>query len=350
MTKLNSPLRDAAKALFTLKHGLFLFSLLMLSPLWASDKLFFWETQMLGGYDFETEETILYSHHPHHAMQKPSLGFDYLQRLSGETGDWGLIAIQYRVAYQDKQYPRFASQLYNAYFKLKAKPLDVWIGSNKPALGLSQNLDNHAALLTDMSSRVFTFDRDWGIGAGKDFGKWQLTLSLTNGSGMRLYNREGNYLLAGRLGLGNFNAENINFGISAAHGKVLEAMGYVLGHPNSATGEYILHEMTYLGADANLRYLNLELKADLLAGSFYHKEAYAAMLRAGWNLFTEDKLKLEAQVLHSRQVQKNLSNCSAAIAYKLTPDLTLRALTDYQAQDQIWKLVGQIYFYKPFSQ
>ncbi len=350
MTKLNSSFRDAALAPLTLKLGLFLLALLMLSPLRAADKLFFWEAQMLGGYDFGSQEPILYSHHPHHAMQKPSLGLDYLQRLGGETGDWGLIAIQYRVAYQDKQDPRFASQLYNAYFKLKANPLDVWIGSNKPALGLSQNLDNHAALLTDMSSRVFTFDRDWGIGAGKDFGKWQPTLSLTNGSGMRLYNKGGNYLLAGRLGMGNFNADNFNFGVSGVHGKVLEAMGYVLGHPNSATGEYILHDMNYLSADANLRYLNLELKAELLAGSFYHKDAFAALLRAGWSRFDEDKLKLEAQVLHSRQVQKDLSNYSIAIAYKLTPDLTLRALTDYQAQDQNWKIVGQMYFYKPFSQ
>lgn len=336
--------------LFARKFSLLLLSLLILSPFWAADKLLFWEAQIVGAYDLQAEEAIWYSHHPHHAMQKPSLGFDYLQRLGSETGDWGLIAVQYRVAYQDKQDPRFASQLYNAYFKLKAKPLDVWLGSNKPALGLSQNLDNHAALLADMSSRVFTFDRDWGIGAGKDFGKWQPAVSLTNGSGMRLYNEEGNYLLAGRLGLGNFNTDNYNFGISVAQGKVLEAMGYVLGHPNSATGEYIRHEMSYLGADANLRYLNLELKADLLGGSFYHKEAYAALLRAGWNLFEEDKLKLETQVLHSHQVQKDITNYSAAIACKLSSDLTLRTMTDYQAQDKNWKLVAQLYFYKPFTQ
>lgn len=350
MDQRNSSFLGAGGLPCALKIGLLASMLLMLSPLLANDKLFFWEAQMVGGYDLEAGQAILYSHHPHHAMQKPSIGFDYIQRLGSENRDWGLIALQYRVAYQETQEPRFASQLYNAYLKLNARPLDLWIGSNKPALGLNQNLDNHAALLPDMSSRVFTYDRDWGIGAARDYRFWQPSLSLSNGSGMRLYNKEGNYLLAGRLGLGNFNAANYNLGFSAAHGKVLEAMGYTLGHPNSSTGEYILHDMNYLGMDANLRYLNYELKADLLAGRFYRKEAYAALLRAGYNLLPEDGLKLEAQVLHSRQVDNELTDYSAAAALRLNPDLMLRAMSVYQAQKKEWKLVAQLYFYKPFSQ
>ncbi len=349
MIRKHRSLRDAGRPGFGSTICLAIINLLLLTPLLANDKLFFWEAQMVGAYDFADQEIALYSHHPHHAMQKPSLGFDYVQRLGVENRDWGLIAIQYRVAYQESQEPRFASQLYNAYIKLKTNPLDVWIGSNKPALGLNQNLDNHAALLADMSSRVFNYDRDWGLGIGKDLGLWQPALSITNGSGMRLYNREGNYLISGRLGLGNFNSQNFNFGFSGAHGRVLEAMGYMLGHPEASTGEYTLHKMNYLGMDANLRYLNYELKADLLAGSFFDQQAYAALIRAGYNLFAEDRLKLEAQVLHSHQVNTDLSNYSLAASLQITPDITFRAMTDYLAQDEEWKLAAQLYFYKPFS-
>lgn len=349
MPRINSTPGVAGGVSLLAKRMLALLLLLPILPLSAGDTLLFWEAQMVGAYDGNREEFQLYSHYSHHAMQKPSMGFGLIKRFGSEYGDWGILALQYRVAYQNEQRPRFASQLYNAYFKAKTEAADIWMGSNKPALGLSYRLDNHAALLSDMTSRVFTYDRDWGIGAEKDYGLIKPAISITNGSGMRLYNKKGNYLLAGRLGIGNYEKSNYNLGISTAHGKVLEAMGYTLGHPDSQTGEYPLHGMSYLGVDGAWRYRNYEWKTDLLAGEFYHEDAYAAMLRGTVNLMDEDKLKLEGQILHSLQVKKDLTNYAAAVAYQITPDIALRTMADYNVQDENWRFVAQIYFYKPFS-
>ena len=338
--------------LFPAKLSLILVTMLlscMSLTLSASDSVLFLEGQMVGAYDSATDEAILYSHHVHDSMQKPSLGFDLVKRFSNESRDWGILAVQYRVAYQKDIKPRFASQLFNAYYKQKLPMFDLWIGSNKPALGLSSTLDNHAALLSDMSMKVFTFDRDWGIGMDKDLNSYKLSFSATNGSGQKIYNKQGNYLLAGRFGVGNYNKSNFNIGLSAAHGKVLEAMGYTLGHPNSSDGEYILHNMDYLGLDGSYRYLNMDIKADALWGEFYHKPARAYLLRAGLNMLDEDKLVVEAQALHSKYVVFESINLSIATSYKLNADFTIRAMADYNIDTDEYKLVGQLYFYKPFG-
>jgi hypothetical protein len=282
-------------------------------------------------------------------MQKPSVGFDLVKRFGNEYRDWGLLAIQYRVAYQHDTKPRFASQLYNAYYKQKLPGLDVWLGSNKPAAGLTSNLDNHAALLSDMSMKVFTYDRDWGLGVEKDMDWLKLSASATNGSGMQIYNRQGNYLLAGRMGLGNLNKSNYNLGLSGAHGKVLEAMGYKIGHLDTQSGEYILHGMDYVGLDGSLRYLNMDLKFDSLIGEFYAKPARALMLRSGIRLMEEERLTIEAQGFYSKYVVFEAKNVALAAAFKLTSDVTLRAMGDYSISDDSYKIIGQIYYYKPLG-
>ncbi len=315
----------------------------------AADSVIFVEAQMVGAYDSANDQTVLYSHHVHDSMQKPSVGFDMVKRFGNDTGDWGILAIQYRVAYQNELKPRFASQLYNAYYKHKLPILDLWIGSNKPALGLSSTLDNHAALLSDMTMKVFTYDRDWGIGADKDMDVYKLSFSATNGSGQRLYNKEGNYLLAGRMGWGNFNKSNFNIGISAAHGKVLEAMGYTLGHPSVTSGEYILHGMDYLGLDGAYRYLNMDIKVDALTGEFYNKPARAYLLRGGLHLMEEDRLNIEAQALYSKYAVFETTNLALAASFKLNADFTFRAMANYNMDNESYKLAAQAYYYKPLG-
>ncbi len=325
------------------------FLILGVTTLSAEDTLLFVEAQMVGGYSSPEDGFVWYSHHQYDAMQKPSLGFDLIKRFSNESRDWGMLALQYRVAYQKDNKPRFASQLYNAYFKYKAPFADLWIGSNRPATGLSSSLDNHASLLPDMTMKVFTYDRDWGIGAEREGDLLKVSASLTNGAGMRIYNKDGNYMLAARLGIGNLNKHNYNVGISAVHGKVLEAMGYRLGHTDTVDGSYILHDENYLGVDASLRYLNYDLKVDALSGNFYDQPARALMIRAGARFFDEDRLSLEAQYLHSKHAVFENTDLSAGLAWKLSPDVTLRTMYNYHTQDKAYKIIGQIYYYKPFG-
>ncbi len=54
----------------------------------AADHLLYFEAQGIAGYSTEQKKTIYYSQNPNAEMQKPSVGFDYLQRFSGESGDW----------------------------------------------------------------------------------------------------------------------------------------------------------------------------------------------------------------------------------------------------------------------
>ncbi len=196
---------------------------------------------------------------------------------------------------------------------------------------------------------MFTFDRDWGIGVDKDMDWLKLSASATNGSGMQIYNKNGNYLLAGRMGLGSLNKSNFNIGLSAVHGKVLEAMGYTLGHPDAQSGEYIQHGMDYAGLDGSLRYLNMDLKFDSLIGEFYNKPAKALMLRSGIRLMDEERLIIEAQGFYSKYVVFEAKNMALAAAFKLTPDVTIRAMGDYSLVDDTYKIIGQLYYYKPLG-
>ena len=64
----------------------------------AADHLLYFEAQGIAGYSSELKKAIYYSQNPDAEMQKPSLGFDYLQRFSGESGDWATFALQGRLA------------------------------------------------------------------------------------------------------------------------------------------------------------------------------------------------------------------------------------------------------------
>jgi hypothetical protein len=60
----------------------------------ASDQLLYFEAQGIAGYSTEIKKTVFYSMNPDAAMQKPSLGFHYLKRLSGKVGDIATFALQ----------------------------------------------------------------------------------------------------------------------------------------------------------------------------------------------------------------------------------------------------------------
>ncbi|MDO9264887.1 MAG: hypothetical protein Q7U02_13045, partial [Desulfosalsimonadaceae bacterium] len=98
----------------------------------AADYLLYLEAQGVAGYSSQTDDVGYYSHMPEETMQKPSLGFDFLKRFSGESGDFGAAALQFRLAYDDFD-TDLQPQVYNAYFKYKAGWSDLWVGHNRPA-------------------------------------------------------------------------------------------------------------------------------------------------------------------------------------------------------------------------
>jgi len=307
----------------------------------ASQRLLYLEAQAVAGYSFHDNEVVWYSMDQMDAMQKPSIGFDFLHRLSGESGDWGLLAIQARLAYDSTYKYNIEPQLYNAYLKLKPSFGDVWLGHNKPAFGLASNLDNHGTLLQPLSMYGFGYDRDWGAGYYRDLDWGNAALSATLGSGMPFI-AKGNYLLSGRLAKGDLNRDNYTAGLSASYGRTLETMGYHL--------DWMFDEprrMAMLGTDGTLYSNRWENRIELLVNITDHGEmlpsymdtVFTIFYRSTVNAMDENRLKLELQYIYQHQSNEDHHFLSTGFSYQIIPDLTTRL---YLIESSI---VAQLYWY-----
>jgi len=328
----------------TIKLGMSLGLTLILANsgmLSAQSHLISLEAQGVAAYTSANEEIQFYSHHPHDAMQRPSLGFDYVGRFGGATRDIGYLAIQARLAYAEEEKSGIQPQLYNAFFNWKAPGVDIWLGHNKPALGLSSYLDNHALLLVDNSMSALNFDRDWGLGMYMDRDAFNLRASVSTGSGMPLYIGD-NHLIAMRAGFGDLARENHTFGVSLSKGKVLRSMGYYVMHNNK------LHDVLTAGADASLRWLDWDVKADILAGEYDGDIAYAALGRVGKYLLPEDRMLLEVQALASELKGTRTQDYSLGLSWQATSSISLRGAYTYSEPVSDHRLALQLYYLKSF--
>lgn len=304
----------------------------------AQTTLLYLEMQGVGAYSSAQGAFRLYSQTAEDVMQKPSLGFDLVQRLSGRTRDGGILAIQARLAYaQDLSHP-FQLQVYNAYLRFKAGFADLWIGHDRPALGLDAELDGHALLLPSPAMRGFGFDRDWGVGAQRDLSWGNVTASLTAGCGMPLYFR-GNYLAALRVSRGVVARDNWSVGLSLAGGRTLDTMGYALMEDSPKRSAMAAADATYL-------WRNVENRLEVLAG----RRAGAGLLLVFWrfclNLLEESRLKLEFQPAVAKALDSWRNYLGGGATYQVTADLAVRTLIQYDFALRDARFVLQFYFYK----
>jgi hypothetical protein len=309
----------------------------------GSQRLFYLEAQAVGGYSHTPagNEIIWYSMAPDDPMQKPSLGFDLLQRFSGDGGDWGILAVQARASYDTSYRFNLEPQLYNAYFKLKTGPGDLWLGHNKPAFGLSSTMDNHGTLLQPLSMYGFGHDRDWGAGYYRDFDRGNIGLSATTGTGMPL-RIKGNYLLSGRISKGDLNQQNYNFGLSASYGKNLQTMGYHLMDMDPTP-------TVMAGVDASVLSNRWENRLELIFSrkAFDNQlnplvSEYVIFHRLTANLLEENRFKLEMQ---NRWMLDKWGNGSVTLAgsYQVTSGLTFRSMVEIN--DDNTRVTAQFYWY-----
>jgi hypothetical protein len=304
---------------------------------YAEDFLLFLEGQGVAGYSGETDDISYYSHMPEEAMQKPSVGLDFLKRFSGQYGDFGAFALQYRLAYDDYE-DNMESQVYNAYFKYKAGWSDLWIGHNRPAMGISSYLDSHGLLLQPLPMNGFGFDRDWGIGSYKEFDWGNFGISVTTGSGMPI-RFDGNYLASARISKGFLNQDNYNVGLSLSGGETLGVMGY----------EIMDHEprnVALAGVDAAYFWNIFEARLEVMGGENREENAIAAFFRGGVNLMEEGRLKLEFQPIYTRLENNDNYQLAGGASYLLTGDITLRSMYLYDHDMDDYRVVVQIYLYK----
>lgn len=312
----------------------------------ASDQLLYFEAQGIYGYSSDLRKSVYYSMNPDAEMQKPSVGFDYLKRFSGESGDWGTFALQARLALtvnglDGADWVKWEPQVYNAYFKVKTPGEGpyVWIGHNRPAFGLGSYFDSHALLLRTLAIQGFGYDRDWGAGLYKDFSWGDIAASYTTGSGMPVY-ANGNHMGAARISYGVLSQDNFNLGFSAGYGKTLDTMGYNLRDPNP-------QDMKLVGMDFTFLRDRFEHRFDVLAGRWLDQDTYALMYRLGFNVDPENRFKIEFQPTYWKFGDEINWQFAACFSSQVTSNLTLRLMYQYDHNSSDSSVVFQFYYYRP---
>lgn len=309
--------------------------------LFADSDLLFLEAQLVGGYSTRERGFVGHSADAHDAMQKSSVGFDYVRKFSGDGGDWGAAAVQFRLAFDDGAAGGNAveAQLYNAFFKMKSPAGDFWAGHNRVAFGLASYWDTHADLLGDLTMLGVSFDRDWGAGWSLDTARGNVSASLTTGSGMSL-RTDGNWLAGTRVGFGVLDSDNGNVGASAMFGKTLDAMGYDV--MSRAPDELLM-----LGFDAAWNADAFEQKIELDGGQKARRAYFAALYRFSVKLDADERARLEFQPAFVREKGAEDWTLGAGTSFRLTADLTLRVMAQYRRDGNDRRLVGQLYYYLP---
>jgi hypothetical protein len=310
----------------------------------AADHLLYFEAQGIAGYSTEARKPIYYSQNPDAEMQKPSVGFDYLQRFSGESGDWATFALQSRLALtvdgtNGADSLILEPQVYNAYFKMKTPGPYVWVGHNRPAFGLGSYFDSHALLLRTLAIQGFGYDRDWGVGLYKDFLWGDISATQTTGSGMPVYTK-GNNMSAARISYGVLSRDNYNVGFSLGYGRTLDTLGYKLLQPDP-------ENMRLVGVDMAFLRNRFEHRFDLLGGEWLGKNTYAGLYRLGINLDPESRFKLEFQPAWWKYGDERNFQGSACFSSLVTSSLTLRVMYTYNDNPSDNRVILQLYYYTP---
>ena len=315
-------------------------ALLAAPSLKASGYLLYFELQGVAGYSSAAKKAVFSSMDDMEAMQKPSLGFDYVQRFSGASGDVAVLAVQGRLAFNAAEGSdrRVEPQLYNAYLKLKAGFADIWIGHNRPKFGLAAFYDTHGHLLQPLSMHGFGFDRDWGLGIERDFDWGNAGVSVTAGSGMPLA-FHGNYFAAARASIGVLERDNISVGFSAGHGRLLDVVGMNVMSTETAP-------FTMAGADVSLLANTWDHRVEVYAGSRGGRGEFAALWRIGRGFLEENRLRIELQPAVIRAAGATHTRLGAGVTFIPDPDWTLRAMVSRDGETRDTRIVFQAYFYK----
>jgi hypothetical protein len=306
----------------------------------ASNYLLYFEGQEVFGYSSALRRTIPYSMNPDAEMQKPSIGFDYLQRFSGESGDFATLALQYRFALTqiDNGY-KTEGQFYNAYVKVKTPLSYIWVGHNRPAFGLGSYFDSHGLLLRTLAVQGFGYDRDWGGGVYRDFSWGDVAATVTTGTGMPI-RENGNYMLASRASYGVLSQDNWNLGFSLAYGKTLDTMGYTVRDREPRW-------MKLAGMDMAILWNNQEHRFDVLGGKWLDQYAYALFYRFGLNLDAEGRFKIEAQPTYWMFGDEKNFQMSVCFSVLATSNLTLRTAYIFDHVTTDHRFLLQLYYYWP---
>ncbi|MDR2842900.1 MAG: hypothetical protein LBV52_06835 [Spirochaetaceae bacterium] len=312
-----------------------LFALAIAQNIFGADSLFYFEAQGLAAYSSAENGAVYRSAGIDDVMQKNSIGFDLIKKFSGNSGDVGSAAFQFRLVY-DADKNEVEPQLFNAYLKGKTPLGDIWLGHDRIAFGLASYWDTHGDLLQPLPMYGFGFDRDWGAGFSRDFAKGDLKLAFTTGTGMG-FAIDKNFLASARGSYGVLSYDNYNIGLSFMGGKIPDTMGY----------EIMDMRKTILtgGIDIAFNYNNIEQKFEINYGRKNDEPAFAVFYRIGFNFFDENRLKLEAQYTYTDKEGVEAHTPSGGVTFRVTQDITLRTIYEWNSEADDHRFAAQIYLY-----
>lgn len=300
--------------------------------------LFFGEIQAVAGYASRENRIIYHSAGAMDAMQRNSVGFDFIKKLSSQTKDIASAALQMRIAYdEDKDRPQL--QIYNAYLKTKTALADIWAGHNRIAFGLASYWDTHGDLLQPLPMYGFGYDRDWGVGFNKYLKNGDLQLALTSATGMG-FETEGNWLITSRISNGVLNYDNYSIAASFMGGKILETMGYKIM-------DYNPKNIILAGFDGAYNHGNIEHKAEINIGGKNEKTAFAVFYRLSINLMEENALKLEGQSVYTKLESEDNFALAGGLTYRLNSYLSARSMYEWRRKTAERRIITQLYYYFP---
>lgn len=302
----------------------------------ASDDLLYLEVQGIAGYSSSKGNKIYFSQHPKMPLQKNSVGFDYIKKLSNQNMEIGTAALQMRLAY-DEPDNKTELQIHNAYLKGKTQYGNIWTGHERIAFGLASYWDTHGDLMQPLTAYGFSFNRDWGLGYSKDSEKGDVNVSLSTGSGMPL-RTHGNHILTARTSYGVLNNDNYNIGLSIMTGKTIDTMGNEIINNNPKN-------INLIGLDFAYNYLNFEHKAEIVTGEKSNQNALGLFYRFGINFLEENRLKLEAQTTYTEIENIENKTFSIGTSYLVTSNLTSRVMFERNDNQNDNRIVFQLYYY-----
>ena len=303
----------------------------------AASTLIYFEAQGIAGYSSELNNAVFYSMDKGQAMQKPSIGVDFLHKFSTETRDIASLAFQGRVSYDAEEKFYIEPQVYNAYINFKIPYVNLWVGHNRTAFGLASYMDSHGLLMPPLSMMGFGFDRDWGVGLAADFSIGDAKISASTGTGMGLYFRN-NYLVSARVSFGILNQDNFNIGFSGGYGRILETMGF----------KDMYNKPIFFGAggmDFTFLWDNFELRLEAIAGRKKIDWVYAFFARFGIGVLEENRLKFEVQPVYLQTETGWDFQIYGGISFYIIPDLALRTMYSYSLDKNDHRAILQIYYY-----
>ena len=322
----------------------------------GENSLFYYEMNLFHGY---SKEKGLYGRENDSAK---SIGIENFRKFSGEYGDWLTTDLQFRLAYNsdnplsedrigtgDPERDALDLEIHNAYakFKLLYGKADIWVGHYEPAFGQEPQMDTYSNLLQTMGMKNIGFKMDWGAGVRGVFTGWDYHLTATLGSGMGMHFK-GNYLFAGRIGLGETALTDYNLGLSVLYGDVAAVMGRKLLSDNLITKKRI-------GIDATYLYRSFDIKGEVDYGTDNEKDVAGTWVQVSYILPEYQKLRIEAQhenwFYNLSEGERYDSTITAGLSYKLNGAIHLRI---YGARDLHLssgtldnRIMVQYYYYYP---